>query len=171
KAADSYDQSAKAEEGGKKTTEAYARGVQGYSTSATWNSIMNAVRSGVYASFGDAATAYKKGQEIAKEIGAGIKSSVGSIKEAGRQINEALANTIRKNYKWKMQMQNGTANYVATFAEGGVVNRATPAIVGEAGTEAIIPLKKLPDIMTKYMQNQQSMSNFYGARSSSQQRD
>ena len=171
KAADSYDQSAKAEEGGKKTTEAYARGVQGYSTSATWNSIMNAVRSGVYASFGDAATAYKKGQEIAKEIGAGIKSSVGSIKEAGRQINEALANTIRKNYKWKMQMQNGTANYVAMFAEGGVVNRATPAIVGEAGTEAIIPLKKLPDIMTKYMQNQQSMNNFYGARSSSQQRD
>ena len=52
-----------------------------------------------------------------------------------------------------------------------MVNRATPAIVGEAGTEAIIPLKKLPDIMTKYMQNQQSMNNFYGARSSSQQRD
>ena len=70
-----------------------------------------------------------------------------------------------------MKVQNGTASYVAMFAEGGVVNRATPAIVGEAGTEAIIPLKKLPDIMTKYMQNQQSMSNFYGARSSSQQRD
>ena len=172
KAADSYDQSAKAEEGGKKTTEAYARGIQGYSTSATWNSIMNAVRSGVYSSFGDAATAYKKGQEIAKAIGAGVSSSVGSIKEAGRKINEALASTLRKNnFKWKMQVQNGTANYVAMFAEGGVVNRATPAIVGEAGTEAIIPLKKLPDIMTKYMQNQQSMNNFYGARSSSQQRD
>lgn len=171
-AADSYDQSAKAEEGGKKTTEAYARGVQGYSTSATWNSIMNAVRNGVYSSFGDAATAYKKGQEIARAIGAGVSSSVGSIKEAGRHINEALASTLRKNnFKWKMQVQNGTANYVAMFAEGGVVNRATPAIVGEAGTEAIIPLKKLPDIMTKYMQNQQSMNNFYGARSSSQQRD
>lgn len=172
KAADSYDQSAKAEEGGKKTTEAYARGIQGYSTSATWNSIMNAVRSGVYSSFGDAATAYKKGQEIAKAIGAGVSSSVGSIKEAGRKINEALASTLRsKDYRWKMKVQNGTANYVAMFAEGGVVNRATPAIVGEAGTEAIIPLKKLPDIMTKYMQNQQSMNNFYGARSSSQQRD
>ena len=172
KAADSYDQSAKAEEGGKKTTEAYARGIQGYSTSATWNSIMNAVRSGVYSSFGDAATAYKKGQEIAKAIGAGVSSSVGSIKEAGRKINEALASTLRKNnFKWKMQVQSGISSYVAMFAEGGVVNRATPAIVGEAGTEAIIPLKKLPDIMTKYMQNQQSMNNFYGARSSSQQRD
>lgn len=171
KAADSYDQSAKAEEGGKKTTQGYAKGVQGYSTSSEWNNIMNGVRNGVYASFGDAATAYKKGQEITKQLGLGIASSASSIKEAGKKINEALANTIRKNYKWQMQMKNGTANYVAMFAEGGVVNRATPAIVGEAGTEAIIPLKKLPDIMTKYMQNQQSMSNFYGSRSNQEQRD
>ena len=170
-AVDSYDQSEKAEEYGKKTISAYVNGEQVYLSSSEYKAIQNAIRNGIYASFGDAYTAHKKGQEIAKAIGAGISSSVGSIKEAGRQINEALANTIRKNYKWKMQMQNGTANYVAMFAEGGVVNRATPAIVGEAGTEAIIPLKKLPDIMTKYMQNQQSMNNFYGARSSSQQRD
>lgn len=170
-AVDSYDQSEKAEEYGKKTISAYVNGEQVYLSSSEYKAIQNAIRNGIYASFGDAYTAHKKGQEIAKEIGAGISSSVSSIKEAGRKINEALANTIRKNYKWKMQMQNGTANYVAMFAEGGVVNRATPAIVGEAGTEAIIPLKKLPDIMTKYMQNQQSMNNFYGARSSSQQRD
>ena len=170
-AVDSYDQSEKAEEYGKKTIAAYVNGEQVYLSSGEYNAIKNSIRNGIYASFGDAYSAHKKGQEIAKAIGAGISSSVGSIKEAGRAINEALANTIRKNYKWKMQMQNGTANYVAMFAEGGVVNRATPAIVGEAGTEAIIPLKKLPDIMTKYMQNQQSMNNFYGARSSSQQRD
>jgi len=170
-AVDSYDQSEKAEEYGKKTIAAYVNGEQVYLSSGEYNAIKNSIRNGIYASFGDAYTAHKKGQEIAKAIGAGVSSSVGSIKEAGRKINEALANTIRKNYKWKMQMQNGTANYVAMFAEGGVVNRATPAIVGEAGTEAIIPLKKLPDIMTKYMQNQQSMNNFYGARSSSQQRD
>lgn len=170
-AVESYDQSEKAEEYGKKTIAAYVNGEQVYLSSGEYNAIKNSIRNGIYASFGDAYTAHKKGQEIAKAIGAGVSSSVGSIKEAGRKINEALANTIRKNYKWKMQMQNGTANYVAMFAEGGVVNRATPAIVGEAGTEAIIPLKKLPDIMTKYMQNQQSMNNFYGARSSSQQRD
>ena len=171
-AVDSYDQSEKAEEYGKKTIAAYVNGEQVYLSSGEYNAIKNSIRNGIYASFGDAYSAHKKGQEIAKAIGAGISSSVGSIKEAGRAINEALANTIRKNnFKWKMQVQNGTANYVAMFAEGGVVNRATPAIVGEAGTEAIIPLKKLPDIMTKYMQNQQSMNNFYGARSSSQQRD
>lgn len=171
-AVDSYDQSEKAEEYGKKTISAYVNGEQVYMSSSEYKAIQNAIRNGIYASFGDAYTAHKKGQEIAKAIGAGISSSVGSIKEAGRQINEALANTLRsKDYRWKMKVQNGTASYVAMFAEGGVVNRATPAIVGEAGTEAIIPLKKLPDIMTKYMQNQQSMSNFYGARSSSQQRD
>lgn len=172
KAADSYDQSDKAEEYGKKTIAAYVNGEQVYLSSGEYNAIKNSIRNGIYSSFGDAYSAHKKGQEIAKALGAGISSSVSSIKEAGRKINEALANTLRsKNYSWKMKVQNGIANYVAMFAEGGVVNRATPAIVGEAGTEAIIPLKKLPDIMTKYMQNQQSMSNFYGARSSSQQRD
>lgn len=28
------------------------------------------------------------------------------------------------------------------LAQGGIVNGATPAIVGEAGTEAVIPLKR-----------------------------
>ncbi len=34
-----------------------------------------------------------------------------------------------------------------TLAEGGIVNKATPAIFGEAGPEAALPLSKLPEIM------------------------
>jgi hypothetical protein len=34
------------------------------------------------------------------------------------------------------------------FAEGGVVNKATLGIFGEAGPEAVIPLKKLPGLIT-----------------------
>lgn len=159
--------------GGADTIATYVDGALRYMNSEEWAAFRKATQGKVSQVVGSWGTdAYRKGQEITKQLGLGITSSISSVKEAGNKINETLASTLRKNnFKWKMQVQNGTANYVAMFAEGGVVNRATPAIVGEAGTEAIIPLKKLPDIMTKYMQNQQSMNNFYGARSSSQQRD
>lgn len=159
--------------GGADTIATYVDGVLRYMNSEEWAAFRKATQGKVSEVVGTWGTdAYRKGQEISKQLGLGIISSINSVKEAGRKINEALAGTLRsKDYRWKMKVQNGTASYVAMFAEGGVVNRATPAIVGEAGTEAIIPLKKLPDIMTKYMQNQQSMNNFYGARSSSQQRD
>ena len=159
--------------GGADTIATYVDGALRYMNSEEWAAFRKATQGKVSEVVGTWGTdAYRKGQEISKQLGLGIISSINSVKEAGRKINEALASTLRsKDYRWKMKVQNGIASYVAMFAEGGVVNRATPAIVGEAGTEAIIPLKKLPDIMTKYMQNQQSMSNFYGARSSSQQRD
>jgi len=159
--------------GGSDTIATYVDGALRYMNSEEWAAFRKATQGKVSEVVGSWGTdAYRKGQEISKQLGLGITSSISSIKEAGRKINEALADTLRsKDYRWKMKVQNGIASYVAMFAEGGVVNRATPAIVGEAGTEAIIPLKKLPDIMTKYMQNQQSMSNYYGARSSSQQRD
>ena len=37
------------------------------------------------------------------------------------------------------------------FAEGGIVNEATLGIFGEAGTEAVIPLDRLPDLMAQSM--------------------
>ena len=37
------------------------------------------------------------------------------------------------------------------FAEGGIVNEATLGVFGEAGTEAVIPLDRLPDLMAQSM--------------------
>lgn len=44
-------------------------------------------------------------------------------------------------------------NSVPKFAEGGIVNRATLGIFGEAGPEMIIPLDRLPDIVGKLSMN------------------
>ena len=46
-----------------------------------------------------------------------------------------------------------------TLAEGGIVTRATRAIIGERGPEAVIPLRELSGILNKSIDNNNSNSN------------
>jgi hypothetical protein len=44
---------------------------------------------------------------------------------------------------------NRDGNVLTPFAKGGIVTGPTPALVGEAGPEAIIPLSKFDDVVGK----------------------
>ena len=46
-----------------------------------------------------------------------------------------------------------------TLAEGGIVTRATRAIIGERGPEAVIPLRDLSGILNKSLDNNNSNNN------------
>lgn len=169
KNADSYDQSDKARRNGEKTIKAFVNGQVKYFTTEEWKAYRDSIKSNTDKAMDDAgADAKNKGKEVTSDFAEGMKSNSAVMKNAFKGIVSGM------DFKVTLSQTSATsfaAKIKPKFAEGGIVTKEMDAIVGEAGTEAIIPLKKLPDIMTKYMQNQQSMSNFYGARSSSQQRD
>lgn len=171
KNAESFDQSKKAAEGGQKTIKAYVDGQEKYFTTEEWKEYRKTLKNNTDKAMDDAsADAYQKGKNTSSQFGKGISDNSKTIKNALSGVVSGMTFDVKIS-----QSSNNALKFAASlkpkFAEGGIVTREMDAIVGEAGTEAIIPLKKLPDIMTKYMQNQQSMSNFYGSRSKQEQRD
>jgi hypothetical protein len=76
-----------------------------------------------------------------------VYSNVGSI-----AVNiEAMRTNLMSIYHRVDEIEDGLRS-VLKFADGGIVNKATPAIVGEDGKEAIVPLEKpneMRNILTK----------------------
>lgn len=95
-----------------------------------------------------------------KKIAEGVAQATGNtamsnaISTANR---EGLINMIRLNSREKISNEDfaklvldQTGVQHKTFANGGVINKATPAVVGEAGKEAVIPLER-PDDMKRVL--------------------
>lgn len=85
---------------------------------------------------GAIANAYRASQKKGKEQ-AGIQSRLaGQVNGPTLQARQ-LANTASGDPGYRL------------MAEGGVVDQPTRAIIGEAGPEAVIPLRKLPDLIAR----------------------
>ena len=60
----------------------------------------------------------------------------GSAMDKGKELLDGAASTVSEGIEFVKNLW--------PFADGGIVNRATPAVVGEDGKEAVLPLEK-PD--------------------------
>ena len=114
----------------------------------------------------------RRGKELAvynddqlKKIAEGVAQTTGNIamsKAISTANREGLINMIRMNSREKISdedfaklvfTQTGIQhNKLEEFANGGVINKATPAIVGEDGKEAVLPLTK-PDALSKVLKS------------------
>jgi len=113
--------------------------------------------------------------EAGKEIILGVWTSLWTaVKDTAVGIFDEIKETISSIVKWitdkiaaakaaynsaKSFLSGGMSSAISAgssvtkFASGGIVTRATNAIVGEAGPEAIIPLNKLGGFGTNYVVN------------------
>ena len=97
-----------------------------------------------------------------KKIAEGVAQTTGNIamsKAISTTNREGLINMIRMNSREKISNEDfaklvldQTGVQHKTLANGGVINKATPAIVGEAGKEAVLPLTK-PDALSKVLKS------------------
>lgn len=165
--ADSYDQSKKAAEGGEKTIKAYINGQQKEMTGEQWRNYVLQLKKQREAALNGDEEAKRLGKSLAKNYGEGFKESSSVLKSAIQNTLSKLKTKIKVTQK-----PGGQVGMDVLFAaKGGIVDRATPAIVGEAGPEAIIPLKKLPDLMEKMMANQNTMARFDKSSNSKEAND
>lgn len=89
------------------------------------------------------------------------------IKKVGMEsaAKQALVNTFGLKRKlipkteWGAQLLLNALNGIPHYADGGVVNKGTIALVGEAGPEIILPLKKIPHYANGQVVNGQHTSN------------
>jgi len=87
-----------------------------------------------------------------RDVGERYKASAGAIvgsqgyqAGAGQTLGGALQTTLAKNIlqdRFGVTGLFGAQASIPAFAKGGIVNRPTVGLVGEAGPEAIIPLSK-----------------------------
>ena len=84
-------------------------------------------------------------------IGNGIKNTFSGIMDSVKDIVKGAINWVIDKVNWAIKKVNGTAGKVPgvpelpeipKLASGGIVNRATLAVIGEAGPEAVVPLSK-----------------------------
>ena len=79
-----------------------------------------------------------------------IPAAIGNVKKAAQAAKETKENFSPKNRGWKANMGMGALKGIAPqiglpltmmgLADGGVTTGPTPAVVGEAGPEAVLPL-------------------------------
>ena len=81
-------------------------------------------------------------------LGAGM-STADAVNQLTKEII-ALAHTEEDALKWEQSQKNKVM--ITQFADGGVVNKATPSIIGEAGKEAVLPLTK-PNAMASVLKS------------------
>ena len=89
------------------------------------------------------------------------------IKKVGMEsaAKQALINTfglkrrLIPKTEWGAQLLLNALNGIPHYADGGVVNKGTIALVGEAGPEIILPLKKIPHYANGQVVNGQHTSN------------
>ena len=100
-----------------------------------------------------------------KKIAEGVAQATGNtamLNAISTANREGLINMIRLNSREKISdedfakivfSQTGIQHKeLKEYANGGVINKATPAIVGEAGKEAVLPLTK-PNALSKVLQS------------------
>lgn len=84
-------------------------------------------------------------------LGAGM-STADAVNQLTKEII-ALAHTEEDALKWEQSQKNKVM--ITQFAKGGIVNKATHSIIGEAGKEAVLPLTR-PNAMASVLK---SLSN------------
>ena len=104
-------------------------------------------------------TGLEQGYENIKNIGKNLVSKIwDGIKSAANWIKDKVSGFISSIFGGGDVDVNVNANTkTKKFAEGGILTKATTfgfmgntqLVGGEAGTEAVIPLKKLPDLIKK----------------------
>ena len=98
-----------------------------------------------------------------------INNVIGSVNKVIQQFNESISLAIGKmnaNNKGKgLALSFTAAQKVPFMAKGGILDRATPILAGEAGTEAIVPLQnntewlgKMADMMVGEMVKPQHLN-------------
>ena len=134
----------------------YVSGPIGAAWEATVGVIGNALGKTVTA----VQTAY---QTIAGAVTGAFKGIVGTV---GRVINSIIGglnqliravNTVRSAVGLSTFREIGYVS-IPEFAEGGVVRKATLAVVGEAGEEYIIPASKMADAARNYLDGRRGES-------------
>lgn len=88
---------------------------------------------------------------VFSSIGEGIKSTFTDIVDKAKGIVKGAINWVIEKINWVIKKVNDTAGKVPgvpnipeipKLAKGGIVSKATLAIIGEAGPEAVVPLNK-----------------------------
>jgi CRP-like cAMP-binding protein len=139
--------SAGAEAGGKIADELIAGGA---SAIAETNALVKSVNSAATELGQAGATAFyqagiTQGQAMVNGIIAAIKKSgfriVGGFASLPADLQKAL--DAGKLTKAQIKKLNNLLSGVPALAEGGIVNKPTLALIGEAGPEAVIPLSKM----------------------------
>lgn len=90
------------------------------------------------------------GQDMINSLNQGIKSGESKVS----QTASSLASKIMEKLKIKVGISASSAaiNFKPTrMAQGGIVTKPTSVLVGEMGSEAILPLDKLAGIITQTM--------------------
>ena len=87
------------------------------------------------------------GQKIGDAIGGAFKATINSAIEFVEERLNAIPNAINRAIDTLNALPGVNISPMDTIslprlAQGGIVNRATPALIGEAGREAIIPLDR-----------------------------
>lgn len=83
--------------------------------------------------------AYQLGRNIVEALVDGVKSLGGKVKDVFTEVIPDSA----KNLFGKVGGVVSKGRSLIGLQEGGIVTRPTPAIIGEAGPEAVVPLNKL----------------------------
>ena len=122
----------------------------GASAIAETNALVNSVNTAATALGQAGATAFyqagiTQGQAMVNGIIAAIKKSgfriVGGFASLPADLQKAL--DAGKLTKAQIKKLNNLLSGVPALAEGGIVNKPTLALIGEAGPEAVIPLSKM----------------------------
>lgn len=103
----------------------------------------------------------------------GPEQAMGGSPDASPEVKMKKVETLRNAFKPQEQKQPQkpldspawrqlVASILQPMAEGGVVTRPTPALVGESGPEAVIPLEKLPDLVSRIKAQGPTPSTTYG---------
>ena len=82
--------------------------------------------------------------------GGGFGGGAGGFAELGAAIGGALANGLTG--------RGGSGGGIPFLAAGGIVNRPTLAVVGEAGPEAVVPLSRGPEAMGAFGKPQMTVN-------------
>lgn len=116
----------------------------------------------------DLESPFVKLKDIGQALGSAVTSSFADMIKGTEKLTDALGNVLDRMAEIALQtlvlspfenaFASGLQNLIP-FARGGIVTSPTPALIGEAGPEAVIPLNRLPDLRGTASNNNQPIIN------------